>query len=142
MSPSASYARFYRVFRVLRFSARRRFRDEKDPTSYQTTPDRGNTPWPFYGIKRASSRNPDLVSEDGSHERITESAKGGPDQLIKQSRSCRLRCLHSHAFADFCLAIKYITLTSRINHVVILVRASALFISALSPFINRFKLIF
>lgn len=58
-------------------------------------------------------------------------ARNGPDQLIKQTRSCRLRCLHSHAFADFCLAIKYITLTSRINHVAILVQArSALFVSA------------
>jgi len=36
---------------------------------------RGNTPWPFYGIRCTSSRNPDLVSKDGSHGRITESAK-------------------------------------------------------------------
>ncbi|TGZ50990.1 hypothetical protein DBV15_00665 [Temnothorax longispinosus] len=37
-------------------------------------------------------------------------ARNGPGQLIKQTRCCRLRCLHSHAFADFCLAINSIAL--------------------------------
>lgn len=88
------------AFRVLRLSARwKRSRDERRRIrpDYPRSLDEG-TPWPFYGIKCTSSRNPDLVSKDESHGRITESAKQprptdqtDPELSIKMFTQPRLR---------------------------------------------------